>query len=1154
MNDNFDEASLDEQTINDVETARLALRWALGKIRVLHEEDLKTRQNLQEKSSQVSFLENQLKTRNSEIDRSARAHEEEMKSRQSSLEYQFHSRLERLTEREKELEDKISKSEENLRQKEVRLQDEYQKKSEELRGRWAQVEGELWQLRQEQLAKQQESERVYGARLEEEKKRLSEEAAVQRTNLEASYRNRAEELEKREHLAGEEFKKHEVVLKWAKDSWQKETDERERALKQKDLEIDKKILGKNQEVDDYKVKISLLEKQLNEFPELMKHRDEDLNRYKDAIGSLESVIRTLETEKKNQQADYEHRLAKAGDAVETERGRYREIESEIPKRLKLAIEHERNRIAEKMQEVERGYREDLGKRQDEIEYLQRNLRTFEDAIKTLQVERESYSQKVEQMQLQSSVKLEEFVFREKQLQSEYDVRLKVELEKQAAARRAEFEAAGRIYEDNLRLKVEEISHLRKDMDELSRERTSGKEQLAALRRELEAVNERAASEQSALRARFKSELDQRLADETVNAEKRHSIEKQMFVDKQEGRNSEFQAEVSRKDAEINALRLAVQKAGEELRMLKQRAGEELTEAVAKERARAAEELEEKSSRLAASLKLRDEKIAELSRAMDSLRVEQEELVLLERERLQRLYTEKEKAIDEEMAVRDTELLRARETLARTIAEKESLSLTEKRVLEEKITALTVHLAEVETAAAVKLDAALRRETERSGEIIERKNRELDSASQVRQAQDAAYRKTLEDFRANLADSLEKIEILKKTAETRQEQLIALQADLTQEKRQAQEQTGIISGRLSEKERLYRDLRAEYEDFKETFETEVKNGEKKYNDALLKLSDAEEQKVAREKQLEALKRDAELLRSENLIREQETAELKTAAARQLENERRELQASFERRVQESIQKEKTMLAEAASLRETINAKDLLLEKQKVQFEEARTRLKDMLEEEHSRQAESEASRRTALDYAKDAFEGERKKRAAAEAAAQEAETALREKIGEFAGQRSELEKVIRAVERFKVSFDEERKKREAAEEAADRAALEQRGKIEESLAQRFEIEALKRAAEEESRRRSEADLSASSLRSELKVKAEESAGRGSEIEALKHGIERLKLAVDEERVKREESELEAKNANALLREKQEEIIQNQKLMEQLRDKLRLWKNT
>ena len=439
MNDKFDESSLNEATINDVETARLALRWALDKIHALAEEDMKSRQNLQEKSSQVVFLENQLKSKSSELDRAQRSHDEEIKSRQDSLEGQFRSRLERVSEREKELEDKISKHEELMKQKEAHLLDDYQKKSEELRARWAQVEGELWQLRQEQLAKQQEFERVYGARLEDEKKKIAEEAAVQKTSLEHTYQNRVEELERRERSTGEELKKQEVMLKWAKDSWQKDTEDRERSLKQKDLDIDKKVLEKNQEIEDFKVKVSLLEKQLKELPEAVRRRDEDLSRYKDALKSLEGVISTLETEKKAQQADSDGRLAKMETAVEAERNRYREMETEIPRRLKIAVEHERNRLAEKLQEIELNYKEDLGKRHEEIEYLQRNLKTFEETIKSLQSERETLANKVEQSQVQYSAKLEEFAFRERQLQSEYDVRLKVEMEKHTRDLRAEMD-------------------------------------------------------------------------------------------------------------------------------------------------------------------------------------------------------------------------------------------------------------------------------------------------------------------------------------------------------------------------------------------------------------------------------------------------------------------------------------------------------------------------------------------------------------------------------------------------------------------------------------------------------------------------------------------------------------------------------------------
>jgi len=1214
MNENFDESSLNEAAINDVETARLALRWSLDKIRALHEEDLKTRQNLQEKNSQVAFLENQLKAKNTEIDRSSRVHEEEIKSRQSSMEYQFRARLERLTEREKELEDKISKNEEVLKQKELRLESDYQKKAEDLRGRWASVEGELWQLRQEQLAKQQEFERVYGARLEEEKKRFAEEAAQQKTMLEETYRNRVEELEKRERSVSDELKKQEAVLKWAKDSWQKDTEERERVLKQKDLEIDKKILEKNQEIDDYRVKLSLLEKQLKDLPEAVRRRDEDLNRYKDAIGSLESVIRTLENEKKNQQADYEGRLSKAGEAVEHERARFREMEAEIPRRLKIAVEHERNRFSEKLQEIERGYRDDLGKRQDEVDYLQRNLHTFEETIKTLQGERETMSHKVEQLQTQYNVRQEEFAFREKQLQSEYDVRLKVEMEKHTAALRSEIETAGRIYEDSLRLKVEEISHLRRDIDDLSKEKNAAKEQQAELRRQFEAAAERAVAEQDALRAKLKAENDQRLAEAAAHAERARASEKQKFADELESRAGEFKGELARKDDEIMALRRSVQKAGEEQRRLRQKAGEGQKAAGQDGKAPAAAELEDRASRLAATIKMRDDKISELSSALEAARIEREELVLLERERLQRIYAEKEKAMDEELAARDAEVLRAREAAAKAGAEKEAAAhaaAADRRSLEEKINSLTLRLTEEEAAAGVKLDAALRREADRYAEIIDRKNKELEAAAQVRQSQEDAYRKTLADFRSSLSEALGKFEALKATAEERQAQVMALQVELAQEKKQAGEQGASLSARLSEKEKLYRDLRLEHDDLKEAFEEEVKAAERRYNDALLKLRATEEQRAARDKQIEALRRDGELLRAENQRREHEAAELKSSVAKQVETERREMHASGERRAHDYAQKEKSLLSEISSLRDIANAKDILLEKQKVQFEEARNsaeRLKAALEEERARQTEAEAdrnvryeeyderlaamaerekalageilalkktlsdvtseamsgksdseARRVSLERLAAAYEAEKAKRAEAEAAALSAASALREKTSEAETRKSETESLLGAVERLKAAFIEERKKRADSElqNEAAQAALREKGDLlenrrSETEGLRSSAERLKANLEEEKRRRAEAELAATTARSELHEKAEDLNGRRADIDALRHAIERLKHAFEEERAKRVESELLAQTAHSALREKQEEFLRTQKLVEQLKDKLRLWK--
>lgn len=348
MKDQFDESSLNEAAINDVETARLALRWALDKIRALQEDSLRSKQLIQEKSSQTSFLEGQLKGKNSELEKILHSHEEEIKSKQDSLQYQFRSKLERLGEREKELEDKVSKQEEILKAKENKLLDDYQKKSDELRARWAQVEAELWKLRQEQMTKQSEFEKLYAARLEDERAKSAAEMESVRAGFEKTYSDRLGDFEKRESAAGEELKKQEAVLKWARDSFQKDTAEREKTLKQKDLDIDKRLMEKNQEIEEYKVSVGLLGKQLSDLPEAVRKRDEDLNRYKQAMESLEGVIRTLESEKKAFQTDSEHKIFSLNESLEAEKTKYREMEAEIPKRLKIAIEHERGRLAEKL--------------------------------------------------------------------------------------------------------------------------------------------------------------------------------------------------------------------------------------------------------------------------------------------------------------------------------------------------------------------------------------------------------------------------------------------------------------------------------------------------------------------------------------------------------------------------------------------------------------------------------------------------------------------------------------------------------------------------------------------------------------------------------------------------------------------------------------
>lgn len=665
MNEKFDENSLNEKTINDVETARLALRWSLDKIRGLQEEALKTRQNLQERSSQAAFLENQLKSKNSEIEKILRSHEDEMKSKQDSLEYQFRSKLERLNEREKELEDKLSKQEEILKQKENKLLDDYQKKSEELRARWSQVEAELWQLRQEQLAKQQDFEKLYSAKLEDERKKFSEEAELSKASQEKVYRNRVEELERRETAAAGELKKQEAVFKWGRDSWQKEVDDREKALKQKDLETDKRLLEKNQEIENYKARLSLMDKQLSEFPESLRRRDQDLDRYKNALSSLEGVVKTLETEKKNQ-------LFQLSAALETEKNRCGDLEAEIPRRLKIAVEHERNRFGEKLAAIENNYKQDLKKSQEEIEYLSRNLKTFEEAMKTMQTDRDALSQKADRAQTQLNIKAEEISFREKQLQSEYEVRLKVELEKHTAALKTEVETGGRIYEDSLRLKVEEIAHLRKDLEEFSRDKGGLQNLVASLRRELDALGEKRERDLQALKIQLKAAHEAELAEILETEARRHGEEKQKMLAVFDETAAGEKLFAARKEEELQNLKAALVK-----------------------------EQENRKLALAGAS-------AEKKEALEAAKIEREELALMERGRLARLYTEKEKDFGERLVQKDRETARLKDELKRLSAEKEAVK-------------------------------------------------------QLRETQEDAYRRTLEDFRSKLSETVAKTEGFKKLA-------------------------------------------------------------------------------------------------------------------------------------------------------------------------------------------------------------------------------------------------------------------------------------------------------------------------------------------------------------------------------------------------------
>lgn len=649
-------------------------------------------------------------------------HEDEPKSGGDSPENQSRSRLERLAEREKELEEKAAAQEEAFKSKENRLLDDFQKKAEELRVRWTQVEAELRKFRQEQLGRQQELERLYADKLAE--------------------------LGKRESAAAGEIKKQEAMLKWARDSFQAEIAEREKILKRKELDLDKALMEKEQAIEYHKVKEDLLQKQLSGLPDAERRRDAELERGRQAIESLEGVIRTLETERKNFQAESDHKFAGLCANLEAEKARRRELEEELPRRLQAAAEQERGRLMERLSEAEKNYAEDLQRRREETGRLEKSLKSSEEIICSLQAERDSASQKAAGLQARYDARLEEFSLRERQLRSEYDVRLQAEIEKKTSSLKNELETACRIYGDNLRLKVEEISHLRRELETETREKTAFQAQAAEFRRAVDSAKAGAETELAALRAQLKSACERRLADELAGAALRWTAEKKKLAEALEEQAGSARQEVLRKEAEIGRLRNELAKMAEEKHA-----------SAAEERRRGKAELQSLADSFSDAAEMYEDKISRLNKTLESLKLEREELILLERERLERLYSEKEKDFSERLSRKEREADRFRETLAE-----------------------------------------LRGEADRAAELAAEKDRELDSLRLARKTREDLSVRTLEEFRAKLAGAVVKIEALKKASEERGTRSETLQEELAQLQEFFSQENSDLSARLADREK------------------------------------------------------------------------------------------------------------------------------------------------------------------------------------------------------------------------------------------------------------------------------------------------------------------------------------------------------------------
>jgi predicted nucleic acid-binding Zn-ribbon protein len=1192
MANQWEESNFDEQAIGDIETAKLALRWALDKIKGLQEDGLKSKQNVQEKSSQITFLENQLKTKNAELEKLLSSHDEEMKSSQSSLEYQFKAKLERLSEREKEVEDRITRQENEFKDKETKLLADYQKKSDELRGRWSNIESELWQLRQEQILKQQEFEKIYGGKLEDEKHNLSEETETIKASLEKNYDIKLHELEKREHTLSEELKKQEAVFKWAKDSWQKDADEREKKLKVKELDVDKKLLEKNQVIDDFKVRNELLEKQIKDLPESLKKRDDDIDRYRSSLESLEGVIRTLEEEKRNLRESYEDKNGSLSNALDTERTHYKDLEIEIPKRLKIAIEHERARFHDKLGEIEYNYKEDVRKKQEEVDYLSKNLKTFEGTIKILQDERNNFSQKIEKLQAQREIKSDEHSFREKQLGSEFEIKLKVELEKNMQGLRHEIDTAQRIYSDNLKLKIEEIAHLRKELETLSVDKISLQDQVSEMRRNMDVVNERHEGEVLSVKTKEKDDYKTNLSAQTDDMERTYNAEKTKLQVDFERQLGNINVILSKREEEISRFKLNLQKSEEEKKIL-----------ILEERQKAKSGLDLQGKTFQDTTRLYEDKIVQLSKNIESVKLEKEEMLLLDRDRMEKIYSEKERDLDERLDAKEEEISRLREDSLHAKHDKEIVLgqfLKEKEELKRQVVELADKYSQSETEHHIKLENIIKREAEKFHNVLDKKESEMEALRLLKVNQEESYRKSLENFRSKLSDAVGKLETIKHVADDRQNQIASLHMEMTEAKKNYDHELMALKNKSDEYSRQLKEVKGEYEEQKNNFESSSDENHKRMNDTMLKLRKTEEYLKGSMDKLDEARREIELRKIESDKKEENIRQLESDVENQkneslkvveefrrretshksaLENMQAEInqRESVISRLKNAVNDKKIILTEMNALKEKLASKEMAMDKLSSEIkpltEKAMMYKNDLtisltkakeLEGVYNKAVNDNERLTNDLDVvttkynrAKYMYESEKKRKEEIDASVQVSTSALKEKESEMKNMNSVLTQLQKDYTRLSGLYEAEKKRKEEVYSLAQTSSSDLREKEEEfkKLTDSFnqtqkDYNRSSSMYENEKKKKEELDVLAQSSSSALREKVEENQNLNRTLERIKEDLTlNLKLMKEKDEAIEYLTEEMSK-----LNKVKKEYMKGRKGIDQLKERINSWKKS
>lgn len=624
--DSFDESSFDETAINDVDTARAALRWSLDRIHQLQDDLGTLRETLQDKTSQISYLDTQLKVRSSDLDRLLKERQAEAVVEKETWEKQYQFKLDKLRKKEAEIEERAATIEEKFREKEGELLAQYQRRTEDLRARWAQMESTAWTERQDLIDKgDQIAKKVQGEMLEREAK-MRDDFERKRQALEKQYVARTAELEREHRALQEEVKKQEAVFKWAKASWEKDV-EKKIAEFRSQREIQQQTLyEKEKELQAHKFRIAQLEKQIETYPKDLGKKDADLDQMRQAVENMNSVVRSLEAEK----AGLLVQLGKVRDEHEAElrkkKADFEGLQKSIPARLRETRDEERAAF----ESEKRNYEEALRVKDEEIRHTERLMKSLEGVIASMEVDKQSLLDRLQKTEKEADRKHDELRFKLQQTEAEWQNRMKTALERETSGLRNELET--------------QTEHLRAALKQRVEERNYYKERAEELQDDL---NESRAKE---------GRVDSIVQDAVEEERKRQQAERERLKDSQRQLNEEHDKErdsmlklVEEKDRDIQRLVRELERVQFEKRELLDKEKKVLTA-----------DVDERMRQMKEALDQKNLDVQQVRAQLDAQRTEMREQILAEQDKLREDLKRREKDYMGEIAKREEEIARLRQ--------------------------------------------------------------------------------------------------------------------------------------------------------------------------------------------------------------------------------------------------------------------------------------------------------------------------------------------------------------------------------------------------------------------------------------------------------------------------------------------------------------